>query len=158
MSFQLAPKAFWWTELISQFFCYSNSSKNITCLTGKLKTEFTSPITKSTSRGLLNTAFFACWRTDVHWCMGTEHDDNVFSPTDLNLLNWSSVEFQIFLPHQKTSHCRLLTWIQEELHMQLTKHTSMVVYMFLHFINLKFLRYKINTKESWKKNAAMKTI
>ena len=83
--------------------------------------------------------------------MGTERDDNVFSPTDLNLLNWSSVEFQIFLPHQKTSHCRLLTWIQEELHMQLTKHTSMVVYMFLHFINLKFLRYKINTKESWKK-------
>ena len=91
---------------------------------------------------------FLCWMMK---CMGPEHDDNVFSPTDLNLLNWSSLEFQIFLLHQKTSHCRLLTWIQEELHMQWTKHTSMVVYMFLHFINLKFLQYKINTKESWKK-------
>lgn len=83
--------------------------------------------------------------------MGPEHDDNVFSPTDLNLLNWSSLEFQIFLLHQKTSHCRLLTWIQEELHMQLTKHTSMVVYMFLHFINLKFLQYKIKYKRKLKK-------
>ena len=36
-SFQLAPKAFWQAELISQFFYYSNSSKNITCLSGKLK-------------------------------------------------------------------------------------------------------------------------
>ena len=83
MSFQLAPKAFWWTELISQFFCYSNSSKNITCLTGKLKTEFTSPITKSTSPGLLNTAFFACWRTDVHWCLGTEHELKFCGISDL---------------------------------------------------------------------------
>ena len=51
-SFQLAPKTFWLAELISQFFCYSNSSKNITCPSGKLKTEFTSPIAKSTSPGL----------------------------------------------------------------------------------------------------------
>ena len=37
------------------FFCYnknSNSSKNITCPSGKLKTEFTSPIAKSISPGL----------------------------------------------------------------------------------------------------------
>ena len=46
-------------ELISQFFCYSNSSKNITCLSGKLKTEFTSPIAKSTSPWLSDTTFFA---------------------------------------------------------------------------------------------------
>ena len=59
MSFQLAPKTFWRTELISQFFCYSNSSKNITCPSGKLKTEFTSPIAKSTSPGLSDTTFFA---------------------------------------------------------------------------------------------------
>ena len=32
--------------LISQFFCYSNSSKNVTCPSGKLKTEFSSPIAK----------------------------------------------------------------------------------------------------------------
>ena len=48
-------------QLISQFFCYSNSSKNITCPSGKLKTGFTSPIAKSTSPGLSNTTFFACW-------------------------------------------------------------------------------------------------
>ena len=54
MSFQLAPRAFWWAELISQFFCYSNCSKNITCPSGKLKTEFTSPIAKSTIIVFLN--------------------------------------------------------------------------------------------------------
>ena len=58
-SFQLAPKAFWRAELISQFFYYSNSSKNITCMLGKLKTEFTSLIAKSTNPGLLDTTFFA---------------------------------------------------------------------------------------------------
>ena len=64
MSFQLAPKPFWRAELISQFFCYSNSSKNVTCPSGKLKTEFTSPIAESTSPGLSDTTFFAC-------CYGT---------------------------------------------------------------------------------------
>ena len=49
------------SELISQFFCYSNSSKNITCPLGKLKTEFTSPIAKSTSPGLSDTTFFVRW-------------------------------------------------------------------------------------------------
>jgi len=56
-----SPKSFWWAELISQFFCYSNSSKNITCPSGKLKTEFTSPIAESTSPGLSDTTFFARW-------------------------------------------------------------------------------------------------
>ena len=61
-SFQLAPKAFWREELTSQFICYSNSSKNITCPSGKLKTEFTSPIAKSTSPGLSDTTFLhACY-------------------------------------------------------------------------------------------------
>ena len=60
-SIQLAPKTFWLAELISQFFCYSNSSKNITCPSGKLKTEFTSPIAKSTSPRLSETTFFARW-------------------------------------------------------------------------------------------------
>ena len=56
-----SPKSFLTSpaELISQFFCYSNSSKNITCPLGKLKTEFTSLIAKSTSHGLLDTTFFA---------------------------------------------------------------------------------------------------
>ena len=58
-SFQLAPKTFWWAELISQFFFSLNSSKNITCQLGKLTTEFTSPIAKSTSPGLSDTNFFA---------------------------------------------------------------------------------------------------
>ena len=58
-SLQLAPKTFWLAELISWFFCYSNSSKNITCPSGKIKTEFTSPIAKSTSPGPSDTTFFA---------------------------------------------------------------------------------------------------
>ena len=56
-----SPKPFWRAELISQFFCYSNSSKSITCPSGKLKTEFTCPIAKSTSPGLSDTTFFARW-------------------------------------------------------------------------------------------------
>ena len=59
MSFQLAPKTFWRAELISQFFCYSNSSKNITSPSGKIKTEFTNPIAKSTCPRLLDTTFLA---------------------------------------------------------------------------------------------------
>ena len=54
-----SPKTFWLAELISQFFCYSNSSKNIACLSGKLKTEFTSAIAKSASPGLSDTTSFA---------------------------------------------------------------------------------------------------
>ena len=56
-----SPKNFLTRELIMiwQFFCYLNSSKNITCPSGKLKTEFTSPIAKSTSPGLSDTTFFA---------------------------------------------------------------------------------------------------
>ena len=41
-----------------------NSSKNITCPSGKLKTEFTSPRAKSTSPGPSNTTFFASWPCD----------------------------------------------------------------------------------------------
>ena len=58
-----SPKPFWRAELISQFFCYSNSSKSITCPSGKLKTKFTCPIAKSTSPGLSDTTFFARWLT-----------------------------------------------------------------------------------------------
>ena len=62
---QLAPKAFWWVELISQFFCYSNCSKNITCPS---KTEFISLIAKSNSPGLSDIkSFFAhCAKQSVH--------------------------------------------------------------------------------------------
>ena len=38
---------------------YSNSSKDITCQSGKLKTDFTSLIAKSTNPGLWDTTFFA---------------------------------------------------------------------------------------------------
>jgi len=67
-SFQLAPQTFWKAELISQFFSYSNSSKDITHLLGKLKTEFTCPIAKSPSPGLLDTTFFARCITLPTWC------------------------------------------------------------------------------------------
>ena len=49
------------SRLISQFFCNLNSSKKFTCPLGKLITEFTSPIAKSTSPGLSDTTFFAQW-------------------------------------------------------------------------------------------------
>ena len=52
--------------------CYLNSSKKITCLLGKLKTEFTSVIAKSTSPGLLDSSFFARWSVwlSIRWtCM-----------------------------------------------------------------------------------------
>ena len=48
-----SPKSFLTSRIISLFFCYSNSSKDI-----KLKTEFNSPIAKSTSPGLSPTTFF----------------------------------------------------------------------------------------------------
>ena len=49
----------WKTKLISQFFCNLNSSKKSTRPSGKLITEFTGPIAKSTSPGLLDATFFA---------------------------------------------------------------------------------------------------
>ena len=47
-SFELAPKAFWRAEMISQFFFNLNSSKSITCPSDKLRTEFTTRKAKST--------------------------------------------------------------------------------------------------------------
>ena len=58
-----SPKNVLISRLISQFFCNLNSSKNFTCPLGKLITEFTSPIAKSTSPGLSDTTFFARWVT-----------------------------------------------------------------------------------------------
>ena len=68
-SFQLAPKALWRAELISQLFFSLNSSKHITCPLGKLRTEFTSPIAKSTSPGqsisLQGVPLKAFWNEEV---------------------------------------------------------------------------------------------
>ena len=54
-----SPKSVLMSRSISQFFCNLNSSKNFTCLLGKLRTEFSSLIAKSTSPGLSDTTFFA---------------------------------------------------------------------------------------------------
>ena len=54
-----SPKNVLMSRLISQFFCNLNSSKKFTCPSGKLITEFTSSIAKSTSPGLSDTTFFA---------------------------------------------------------------------------------------------------
>ena len=56
-----SPKNVLMSRLISQFCCNLNFSKNLTCLLGKLITEFSSPIAKSTSPGLSDTTFFARW-------------------------------------------------------------------------------------------------
>ena len=68
MSFQLAPKTFWWAELISQFFFNLNSSKNFTCLSGKLSSKFTSLIAKFPSPGLSDTTCFARWSVVLILC------------------------------------------------------------------------------------------
>ena len=52
-------KTFLGADLISQIFCNLNSSKNFTCPLGKLRTEFTSPVPKSTSPRLSDMTFFA---------------------------------------------------------------------------------------------------
>ena len=54
-----SPKNISMSRLISQFFCNLNSSKKFTCPSGKLITEFTNSIAKSTSPGLSDTTFFA---------------------------------------------------------------------------------------------------
>ena len=54
-----SPKNVLMSRWITQFFCNLNSSKNFACLSGKLITEFTSPIAKSTSPGLSDSTFFA---------------------------------------------------------------------------------------------------
>jgi len=58
--FSTSPKNVLMSRLISQFFCNLNSSKNFTCSSGKLITEFTSSIAKSTSPRLSDSTFFAC--------------------------------------------------------------------------------------------------
>ena len=45
-SFQPAPQTFWKAELISQFFSYANSSKDITCPSVKLKNRIHPPDSK----------------------------------------------------------------------------------------------------------------
>ena len=52
-----SPKNVFMFRLISQFFCNLNSSKNFTCLSDKLITEFTGPIAKSVSPRLSDTSF-----------------------------------------------------------------------------------------------------
>ena len=44
-----------------QFFYNLNFPENFACPSGNLKTEFTNPVAKSTSPGLLDTTFFARW-------------------------------------------------------------------------------------------------
>ena len=60
--FSTSPKMFLMSRIdFTVLFFFWNSTKNFTCLLGKLRTEFTSPIAKSTSPGLSDTTFFARW-------------------------------------------------------------------------------------------------
>ena len=60
------------SRLISQFLCNLNSLRNFTCPSGKLITELTSPIAKSTSPELSDTTFFARW--NLSWVGGSLDD------------------------------------------------------------------------------------
>ena len=65
-----SPKNVLMSRLISQFFCNLNSSNNFTCTSGKLITEFTSPIAKSTSHRLLHGHYFLCTLVcDLGYCI-----------------------------------------------------------------------------------------
>ena len=102
-----SPKNVLMSRLISQFFCKLNSSKKFTFPSGKLITEFTSPIAKSTSPGLLDTTFFARWdamlfRENTHKTRNNAvkmsqvfHEIERFERfTDLNLFKYASVSFK----------------------------------------------------------------
>ena len=62
-SFQLAPKTYWCAELISQFFCYLNSSKKFTRPSDKLRTKWVKPNSKINNRTLIFmiSEFFEWW-------------------------------------------------------------------------------------------------
>ena len=80
------PKTFWWAELIAQFFCNLDFSKNFTCLSGKLRTKFTGPIAKSTSPWLSDTTFFAhCICTQVSQGVGGGGGVCMTAPRDQSL-------------------------------------------------------------------------
>ena len=51
-----------------QFFCNLNSLKTLTCLSDKLRTEFTCFIAKSTSPGLSEMPFFQADNGLIHFC------------------------------------------------------------------------------------------
>ena len=74
---------------ISQFFCNMNSSKNFTCPSGKLRTEFTSPTAKSTSPRLSDTTFFAhC----SHTARGQEEEsllEGGFNASNMGHVQWT---------------------------------------------------------------------
>ena len=72
--------------MISQFYCYSDSSKNITCPPGKLKTEFTSLIAKSTSPGLSKTTFFARWAGDFPQLLSKANRRTIAPTKELKIL------------------------------------------------------------------------
>ena len=62
-SFQLAPKPFLISRIDYNPSVIWISPKHSTCLSGKLRTEFTSPIAKSTSPRQSDKTFFACCAT-----------------------------------------------------------------------------------------------
>ena len=59
--FTASPKSFLTSRIHFTILLLFEFLKKITCTSGKLKTEFTSPKAKSTSPGLSDTTFFARW-------------------------------------------------------------------------------------------------
>ena len=79
LSFRQAVASMYWSKVTStslknifdehwlQFFCTLNSPKNFTCPLGKIRTEFTSLIAKSTGTRLTDTTFFPSWSDIPQW-------------------------------------------------------------------------------------------
>ena len=92
-----SPKIVLMSRLISQFFCNLNSSEKFTCPSGKLITEFTSPIAKSTIPGLSGTTFFVrcshtikCLLNELGWA-GRENIWYSVRPSDLEQIIFLTV-------------------------------------------------------------------
>ena len=91
-------------RLISQFSRNLNSSKNFTCPSGKLITEFTSPIARSTSLGQSDTTFFARWEVFLFFLYGL-----VGPLAEVKVLFWSTVSKD---ERKRNYYRQVLSWIQ----------------------------------------------
>ena len=78
-SFQLAPKPFLISRIDYNPCVIWISQTNSTCPSGKLRAKVTSSIAKSTSPGLLDTTFFACWSDFFfRWAVSMGRDKPIY--------------------------------------------------------------------------------
>ena len=103
-----SPKNVLMSGWISQFFWNLNSSKNFTYPSGKLITEFTNPIAKSTSPGLSDTTFFTRWTLNSN---RTNHKPRKKKPIKNDYIcPWDSAEFEHDIVPASSSGALFFAW------------------------------------------------